>query len=154
MARFGKLPTPIKQRIMSKINQARGCWEWQGRITYQGYGQISVGSRSDGTRSNRQAHVVTYEAFVGEVPLGKQLDHLCRNRRCVNPSHLEPVTARENVLRSVPFRNPLRYGASQRNKTHCKNGHEFDYVSPIGKRGCKTCRTETTRNWQLARKAG
>lgn len=143
---------PLTERIKSKVQQLNGCWVWSGRITYQGYGQISVGSRADNTRANRQAHVVSYETFVGKVPKGLQLDHLCRNRACVNPDHLEPVTAQENVLRSVPYRDSTKYGAFKRSQTHCKNGHEFDYISPIGKRGCRTCRNATAIKWQLAKK--
>ncbi len=146
---------PIKERLAKFISRVNGCWEWQGRITCQGYGQIGVGSRVDGSRRTRQAHTVSYETFVGKVPKGLVLDHTCRNRRCINPDHLEPVTAQENIRRSLPYR-PFRIGMAviNANKTECKNGHLLDYVAPNGHRGCKTCRNTTAIKWQLARKVG
>lgn len=145
---------PIEQRLQNLIKRVNGCWEWQGRLTYQGYGQTSTGYRTENSRKTRPAHVVSYETFVGEIPKHLVLDHLCRNKACINPSHLEPVTQAENVRRAVPFRDGAKYGAFKRSQTHCKNGHEFDYISPIGKRGCKTCRNATAIKWQLAKKAG
>ena len=85
----------------------------------------------------RLVHVVFYEERFGPVPEGKILDHVCRNRACKNPDHLEPVTYKENVNRS-----PIHCA----NKTHCKQGHEFTdentyrYLSNgYSKRGCRIC---------------
>lgn len=107
------------------------CWPWTGAMQGQGYGQYG--------KPMRLAHRISYEFFVGPIPEGLTLDHLCRNRQCVNPSHLEPVTRGENVLRgeSLPARNAR--------KTHCPKGHPYDdintYVSPnTGWRQCKACR--------------
>lgn len=83
------------------------CWIWQGALSNKGYGQICT----DRTRS---AHRVSYETFVGPVPLGMQLDHLCRNRACINPGHLEPVTAKENQQRGWIARSSRLYAPTLR----------------------------------------
>lgn len=79
-----------------------GCWLWQGPRVHNGYGIISI--QGSGVKTTIRAHRYAYEALVGPIPEGLQLDHLCRVRRCVNPAHLEPVTARENVRRGVRAR--------------------------------------------------
>jgi len=138
---------PLEQRIrrMSKA-QANGCWQWQGRPTNAGYGQMGV--LVDGKQRTFSAHRVSYEVFVGEIPNGLVIDHLCRNRLCVNPDHLEAVTQQENVMRS-----PIAIGAINARKTHCPQGHPYDdentYVLRLPNttsRYCRTCMSSRRRN--------
>lgn len=137
---------------MTEIDPTTGCWQWTGAVTHAGYGRLQM---ADGTgRSTaRGAHRVSYEVHRGPVPDGLQLDHLCRNRACVNPYHLEPVTGRQNVWRA-----PTAAAFVNGSKTHCKRGHPFNetntYIEPgRGNRQCKTCKTELMRAYRAARKA-
>lgn len=122
---------PLEDRIAEKIDftsSTDGCWLWQNPRPH-GYGQIRVGKRQ------RIAHRVIYELYVGPVDDGLELDHLCRNRSCVNPDHLEPVTHSENVRRGEVPQLQLR-------KTHCLRGHPFDEENTRiyrGSRGCRKC---------------
>ena len=101
------------------------CWEWQGAIAAQtGYGTLGM----------RYAHRISYELHVGPIPPGMTIDHLCRNRPCVNPAHLEVVTLAENIRRA---------GILRRQDT-CKRGHSFTdptnlYHRSDGSRMCRSC---------------
>lgn len=108
-----------------------GCWEWTGTRISSGYGQFSV-------RSKRVlAHRWAYAHYIGPIPEGLSLDHLCRNRACCNPQHVEPVTHRENVHRG---KAPAAVNAA---RTHCKHGHPLTgsnlQVRPDGRRACLAC---------------
>jgi hypothetical protein len=123
-----------------------GCWQWTGKLHPDGYGVIDV-TLSRNLRRPRMVHRVAYELFVGPVPSGLQLDHLCRNRACFNPEHLEPVTQQENIRRGL-------FGIL---RTHCRHGHELtpeNTYSPAkspNTRFCRACGREATRRY-LARK--
>jgi len=123
-------------RFFAKIrfDLVKGCWLWTGALAGNGkYACFKSGGKS------RHAHIAAFEHWRGEVPSGKELDHLiCDTRRCVNPWHVEPKTHRENVLRSS---GPAAANAV---KTHCKHGHPLSgenlWVQPkTGYRYCRTC---------------
>jgi len=140
-------PVPIPPRFWPRVAKGPDCWIWTGaRRSPGGYGTIR------GNGHQLLAHRVAYELAIGPIPEGKQLDHLCRNKGCVNPAHLEPVTNRENVLRGV---GPSAVNAR---KTHCVNGHEFTpentYREKGGGRACKACGRDRMRaSYRPARSA-
>jgi len=128
------------QRFCAKVSITPGrCWEWQGSLR-RGYGRIKI----DGHYV--PAHVFSYETFIGTVPKGLRLDHLCRNRACVNPLHVEPVTHIENVRRGDAGKHTA---LKERAKAHCPKGHPYSpentYVTPKGWRKCRICRREQQR---------
>lgn len=93
---------PIAERLMEKVDRRGDCWIWTGAVANSGYGRIGeAGSRT------LQAHRASYEAFRGTIPAGLHIDHLCRNRLCVNPDHLEPVTPSENNRRAAAANRQL-----------------------------------------------
>lgn len=138
---------PVANRLLGKVDLSDplGCWEWQASTSNGGYGQFKL----NGTMA--RAHRVSYELFVGQIPDGMVLDHLCRNRRCVNPAHLEAVTQDENMARGA-----------RATATHCSYGHEFTPENTRhrdrknGERVCRTCvkRRKAERRARLKNLAG
>lgn len=133
------------------VDPDTGCWNWiGGRITMYGYGVKRLTTGVGGPTA--MAHRWVYERFVGPIPGGLQLDHLCENKRCVNPDHLEPVTAWANTMRS-----PQSPAAQNAAKTHCKYGHPFDNENTSwakdGERRCRTCARLRARRIRAERKA-
>ncbi len=129
--------TPVNIRLARYTEKTSQCWLWRGSLSPDGYGRIAVQGRNVG------AHRVAWELVNGPIPTGLTIDHLCRVRACVNPTHLEAVPLRENVLRGL---GPTAINSS---KTHCVHGHEFNeantYVYPSGYRHCRVCRRALDR---------
>ena len=120
-------------RFIVKVNVTPdGCWLWTGARTKQGYANFTLDARR-GSYVFRVGHRVSYEHYVGPIPEGLQLDHLCRVRHCVNPEHVELVTAKENSQR----------GARGRLVRICKHGHHYTPENTIvrknGRRLCREC---------------
>jgi hypothetical protein len=124
-----------------------GCYIWMGNLSWNGYGSIKVGYKSEGNRKTEWAHRAAYEYFVGPIPKGMDLDHKCRVRCCVNPAHLEPVTRSENNKRGLL---PSIIRARAASKTHCKRGHPLSgdnlYIGTGNRRVCRTCKGDWQRD--------
>lgn len=135
----------VWERIDKKVQQDGDCWRWTAARDTTGYGRIVY------ERKLWPAHRLVYTLLVGEVPRGLVLDHLCRNRWCVNPYHLDPVTDAVNFSRAP---DPNR---RKKEQSHCKNGHPFEGRNLImrrnGCRDCRACGLEQARRYQAKKKA-
>lgn len=122
-----------------------GCWTWTAGRNGDGYGsfQLTVAPRRYRATG---AHRLAYVALIGDPPAGFDLDHLCRNRACVRPDHLEPVDHRTNVLRGEGL------AAQAMRQERCRNGHPFDGVTSEGHRLCTVCRLAKQRRFHTRRK--
>ncbi len=145
------------ERIREKIEYLpiTGCWLYTGGLSKAGYGVISIGSKTNGSRKSVLVHRWLYKQLVGPVPDELELDHVkargCVGPICVNPDHLEPVTHSENIKRGRITGCVL----FQRGKTHCPKGHEYageNLMRYGGKRACRTCKNFLKREARARRK--
>ena len=132
------------------VDPETGCWNWLLKRDKDGYGWVKV-TPQPGNQTTVPAHRYAYEQFVGPIPAGLHIDHLCRNPSCVNPEHLEPVTQAENNRRKEEALGIGRYA------THCKRGHEYTpentYRYPNGtSRQCRKCVSAAQRRLQARKK--
>lgn len=122
------------ERFWAKVQVTESCWVWTAAMDGHGYGAFWY------QRKVAKAYRAAYEMFVGPVPEGMQLDHLCRNRACVNPAHLEPVSQQVNIARGAsPSAISVRTNA-------CSRGHDLSSAAvrrPDGRRYCGECRRAT-----------
>ena len=126
------------------------CWRWIGQLNNHGYGQSGIRVRVGDSLNNRLAHRIIYQLIFGNIPDGLVIDHLCRNRACVNPYHLEPVPMTVNTLRGE---GPTAYYAR---RDSCKWGHLFDDRNTRmagNARLCKTCQRRSTREYMARKRA-
>ena len=123
-------PIPLPPQLASKIDYSGDCWEWTGYCELAGYGKVYW----DGFTI--YAHRVMWEVVVGPIPEGLTIDHLCMNRRCVNPGHLRVISLRDNILAS-----PNTLAGINVRKTHCIHGHPFNEQNTYKWRGTRSCRT-------------
>ena len=132
-------PDEMRRRLASKSRRTRsGCMEWRGATQSRGYGSVCIGAKKTAL-----AHRVAYFLHHGGIDAALTIDHLCRNRRCVNPAHLEQVSNRTNILRGEGF------SATNARKTHCDAGHALAgdnlIVKARGSRNCRECQRESER---------
>lgn len=119
----------IEDRVLLHTDRSDDCWLWAVHSDVKGYGRLQYDGRL------QYAHRLSYVQFVGDIPKGMQIDHLCRVRACCNPFHLEAVTPQENVLRGESV------GALARRRDLCLYGHLYETHGVIrsGRRVCRTC---------------
>jgi HNH endonuclease len=138
-------PNTLTSILVDRVKlDPSGCWIWTGLKNRLGYGRVQYDGKI------RRAPRLIYQLMVGPIAPGLQIDHLCRRPACVNPAHLEPVTARENTMRSTAFT------ATNAKKTHCIRGHanwkvEVHRSGPLQGQSYRKCHT-CSKEWLRARR--
>lgn len=172
MAEIRVTRRPISERLLEKIEVLpNGCWQWKAGIDPGGYGRFQISKYVSG-----RAHRVAYVQFVGEIPDGLELDHICHDpktcsggktcphRSCVNPGHLVACTRAQNASASRKRRNSVEAqtkatiaaAEAKKSLTHCAKGHEFTPKNTrvhLGRRACRTCRALYAREYRKLVKA-
>lgn len=152
-ANMGRPRESVEHRLLKymRVDAATNCWVWIGALSEGGYARLCVNNR------DTRAHRAAYELFVGPVPDGLQIDHLCRVRNCINPAHLEAVTGSENCRRGTVGDH---IADRQRAKTHCPRGHEYSgenlaFWKNSGRVGrkCRACESARGKRRHAAKKA-
>lgn len=140
----------IKERLLSKMTIIESsCWQWFGASDKTLYGRIKVSGKVC------LAHRVAYELFKGQIPKGLEIDHLCRNRKCINPNHLEAVTRQVNTIRGI---GPILTKERCSKQTHCAQGHplygdnlELNLQGKYTLRRCRACKLANKNKWNQNR---
>lgn len=137
---MGRPQNSVERMLIVNVDTSGDCWMWKGPTSKNGYGKTTMAKKWV------MPHRVFYEHYKGPITLGNQVDHLCKNKICVNPAHLEDVTPRQNTLRSNAV------SAKNYRKTECNNGHILRgdnlYVTPDGRRQCKECRRQANHKYE------
>lgn len=146
---MGRPARPAIDRFTEKyvVNEETGCWEWTAYLDKDGYGYF----KADG---ENRAHRWAYINWKGPMSSYLVTDHLCRNRRCVNPEHLEEVSTQENTRRGI--NDPNRLGQMHAAKTHCPVGHPYDEINTRlydGRRYCIACTNRRAKEQRLRNKS-
>lgn len=149
---MAKQSTTAEEKLFNNIVLDGDCWSYTVLNPTTGYGRIH---QRQPKNEYIQTHVMMYKLLVGDYENGLHLDHLCRNRSCCNPDHLEPVPPKENLRRS-----PSQITTINANKTHCRNGHEFTEENTYRRkdrpnnRDCRICRLESVKKYNSTKKRG